>query len=61
MHLFSTTEKTRSHLKWFWHVERRAINVLIRKYKLIQVEGMKKSRGRPKLTLVEVFSKLNVN
>ena len=32
----------------------RAINALVRKRKLIQVEWKKKGRGRPKTTLVEV-------
>ena len=35
----------------------RVINVLVRKSKLIQVGEMKKSRGRPKITLEEVTKK----
>ena len=31
-----------SHLRWFGHVQRRAINALVRKSELIQVEGTKK-------------------
>ena len=33
------------------------INALVRKSELIQVEEMKKSRERPKITLVEVTKK----
>jgi hypothetical protein len=43
-----------SHLRWFGHVQRRAINAPVRKSELIQVEGTKKGRGRPKITLIEV-------
>ena len=42
-----------SCLRWFGHVQTRVINATIRKSGLIQVKGMKKCRGRPKLTLVE--------
>ena len=55
-----------SHLRWFGHVQRRAINAPVRKSELIQIEGirhpkkkkkklreLKKGRGRPKLTLME--------
>jgi hypothetical protein len=42
-------EKIRENgLRWFDHVQRRAINSLMRKTELIQVEGTKKRRGRPK-------------
>ena len=33
------------------------INAPVRKKKLIQVEGVEKGRGRPKITLVEVVKK----
>ena len=35
----------------------RVINAMVRKSELIQVEEMKKSRERPKITLVEVTKK----
>lgn len=35
-----------SRLRWFDHVQRRAINVPIRKNELIQAEGTKEGRGR---------------
>ena len=38
-------------------VRKRIKNAPVRKTKLIYVEGMKKSRGRPKITLVEVIKK----
>ena len=46
-----------SHLRWFGHVQRRVINAPVRKSELIQVEGMKKGRGRPKIILVQVIKK----
>ena len=42
-------------LKWFNHVQRRASN---EPSELIQVEGMKKCEGKPKITLVEVINKI---
>ena len=39
--------------KW----QRKAINALVRKSKLIQVQEIKKFRGRPKIILVEVIKK----
>ena len=51
-------EKIReSHLRWFGHVQRKSINVPVRKSELIQVEVTKKGRGRPKMTLIEVVKK----
>ena len=44
-----------SRLRWFGHVQRRVTNALVRKRKFIFVEGTKKGRGRPKLTLVKVI------
>jgi len=46
-----------SHLRWFGHVQRRAINAPIRKSELILVEGSKRGKGRPKIILVEVKKK----
>ena len=43
--------------RWFGHVHRRATNEPLRKSELIQVEGMKKGRGRSKIALVEVIKK----
>ena len=39
------------------HDQRREINALVRKSELIQVEGMKKSKGRPNIIFVKVFKK----
>ena len=48
-------EKMRENpLGWFGHVQRRVINVPVRKSELKQVERIKKSRGRPKITLIEI-------
>ena len=44
-------------MKWLPHVQRISINALVRKSELIQVERIKKGRGRPKITLVEVIKK----
>ena len=46
-----------SNLKWLGHVQRISINASVRKSELIQVERIKKGRGRPKITLVEVIKK----
>ena len=40
-----------------WYVQRRAINALVRKSDLIQVEGTKRCRRRPKITLIEVVKR----
>ena len=51
-------EKMRENrLKWFSHVQMRVINALLRKNKFIQVERIKKGRGRLKITLVETVKK----
>lgn len=41
----------------FSHDQRREINALVRKSDLIQVEGSRKSKGRPNITFVKVFEK----
>jgi hypothetical protein len=46
-----------NHLRWFGHVQKRAINAPVKKSELIQVDRMKKDRGRPKITLIEVVKK----
>ena len=50
-----------SHLRWFDHVYKKAINIPIRNNELIYVKGTKKDRGSQKITLVEVIKKKNVN
>ena len=55
-------EKMRENrLKWFSHVQMRVINALLRKNEFIQVERIKKGRGRLKITLVETVKKGPVN
>ena len=46
-----------SCLRLFGYVQIRAINTVVRKSGLVQVNGLKKGRGRPKITLVEVIEK----
>ena len=46
-----------SRLRWFGNVQRSASNEPVRKSESIHVEGTKKGRGRPKITLVEVIKK----
>lgn len=41
----------------FSHDQGREINALVGKNELIQVEGMRKSKGRPNITFVKVFNK----
>ena len=56
--MVSIDEKMReSRLRWFSHVQKRTINAIVRKSELIQVEGTKKGRGRPKITLIKVIKK----
>ena len=43
-----------SHLTLFGHVHKRAIDALVRKCELIQVEGTKKDKERTKITLIVV-------
>ena len=53
--MVSTDEKmTKSCLTWFSHVKRRVINALMSKSELIQVEGIQKGRGMPKITVVKI-------
>ena len=54
-------EKMReSHMRWFSHIQRIAINALMRKCELIQVEGTKKGRGKQRITSLEVVKKKEV-
>ena len=56
--MVSIDEKMReSRLRWFSHVQRRTINAIVRKSELIQVEGTRKGRGRPNITLIKVIKK----
>ncbi len=41
-----------SCLKWFGHVQRKAINASVRNSELIQVEEKKKCRGKQNITLI---------
>ena len=44
-----TDEKMReSHLRWFGHVQRRAINAPVRKSELIQIEGIRHPKKKKK-------------
>ena len=55
-------EKIReSHLRCFDHVQRKETNAPVRKSELIQVEGTKRGRGKPRITLVEVIKQRHVN
>ena len=48
-------DKKESYLRWVGNIQRRETNeLIIKKSELIQVERMKKSRGRSKRTLIEV-------
>ena len=44
----------RESLEMVCHAQRRAINTLVRKSELIQVNKMKKGKISPKITLVEI-------
>ncbi len=58
----SSDEKMRENcLRCFGHVKRRVINAPVRNIQLIQVEGTKKGRRKPKITLIEVVKKEHVN
>ena len=53
-------EKMRkSNFRWFVHVYRTTINAPMRKSELLQVEGTKKGKGRPKISLIEVKGYIN--
>jgi hypothetical protein len=43
-----------THLRWFVHVQRRPIMVLVRKSLIMQVDNPLRGRGRPKMMLMEV-------
>ena len=49
-----------SCLRKFGHVQRRTINVPMRKSELIQVERMEKGRGRQIIALIEVLKKMTI-
>ena len=46
-----------SRLRWFRHVQRRPMTAPVRRSETIQVEGARRTRGRPKLTWVEVVKR----
>ena len=48
---------SKSCLRWFNHVRRKVTNVPIRKSEFIQIEGRKKGRGIPKITLIKAIRK----
>ncbi|KAL4185358.1 hypothetical protein AMTRI_Chr10g5540 [Amborella trichopoda] len=51
-------EKMReSRLRWAGHVWHRPSTIPIRRCELVQVEGLKRERGRPKRTRLEVVRK----
>ena len=51
-------EKMRENrLRWFGHIQRRPINVPVRKSDVIHIEGNDRGRGRPKLTWIEIIKK----
>ena len=47
-----------SRLRWFSHVQRKEIIVLVRKSKFIQDEGTKKVEKNKKIRLIEVVKKM---
>ena len=44
-------------LRWFGHIGRRPLDVLVRRVEKIDIEQGKKLRGRPKMTCMEVVKK----
>ena len=46
-----------SHLRWFGHVQRIAINASVRKSELIQINGIEKRWRKTKILLLEVIKK----
>ena len=51
-------DKMREHrLRWFGHVGRRPIDAPVRRVEKIDIEQVKKLRGRPKMTWLEVVTK----
>ena len=58
----SYDEKMRkSHLGWLVHVQKVAINTLVRMSDLIHVKRMKTGIGRPKMVMLEVGKKKEVH
>ena len=54
----SMSDKMReSRLRWFGHVQRRPMTTLVKWRKTIQVEGVRRTKGRPKLTWVELIKR----
>jgi len=51
-----------NRLRWFGHVERRPINVVVRRVDQMEESQVKRGRGRPKKTIREAIRKdLEVN
>ncbi len=48
-------------MRWFGHVQSRAINIPMTKSELIQVERMKKGSRRPKIIVVVVVVKKDMS
>ena len=46
-----------SQLRWLRHVQRRPMTAPVRRSETIQIEGARRTRGRPKLTWVEVVKR----
>ena len=44
-----------NRLRWFGHVSRRPIDAPVRKVEMININGSRKGRGRPKKSLKEVI------
>ena len=51
----------KSHLGWMVHVQKVAINTLVRMSDLIHVKRMKTGIGRPKMVMLEVGKKKEVH
>lgn len=46
-----------NRLKWFGNVQRRLLNVLVRKSGIVHIEGNTREGGKPKLMLVKLGKK----